>query len=69
VGDAVRISIDPLKCEGHGRCWETAPDLVEDDEDGRGVVRGEGLVPPDFEGQARAAVSACPERAVVLSES
>lgn len=65
----MRIRIDPLTCEGHGRCWETAPALVEDDEDGRGVVRGEGVVPLELEGEARAAVNACPERAVILTDS
>jgi ferredoxin len=63
----MRISIDPERCEGHGRCWENAPRLVEDDEAGRGLVRGDGIVTPELEEQARAAVRACPERAVVLS--
>jgi ferredoxin len=67
VGDGVRISIDSTRCEGHGRCWENAPDLVDDDEDGRGAVRGDGVVPTEFEHQARIAEGACPERAVILS--
>jgi len=64
----MRISIDPDLCQGHGRCWENAPELVEDDEAGRGVVRGDGVVPPELEEKARQAASACPERAVILSD-
>lgn len=64
----MRIRIDPDRCEGHGRCWDNAPELVDDDDDGRGVVRGEGIVPPALEHQARAAVSACPEQAVSLTD-
>lgn len=65
----MRIRIDPERCQGHGRCWETAPDLIEDDERGRGVVRDpDADVPPEFEAQARQAANVCPERAVVLVE-
>jgi ferredoxin len=63
----MRIRIDAILCQGHGRCWETAPDLVDDDEEGRGVVRHpDGDVPTGFEAQAQSAANACPERAVVL---
>jgi ferredoxin len=63
----MRIRIDEERCEGHGRCWETAPDLVEDDDRGRGVVRDpEGVVPAPLEDQARQAANVCPERAVIL---
>ncbi len=63
----MRIRIDTERCEGHGRCWENAPDLVYDDEAGRGVVRGDGTVAPEFEAQAIAARNACPERAVEVT--
>jgi ferredoxin len=63
----MRIRIDEERCEGHGRCWETAPDLIEDDDRGRGVVREpDRPVPPALEGQARMAANVCPERAVLL---
>jgi ferredoxin len=64
----MRITIDPQRCEGHGRCWDNAPGLVEDDDAGRGVVRGDGIVPAQFEEQARAAARACPEQAVILND-
>lgn len=63
----MRIRIDEERCEGHGRCWETAPDLIEDDDRGRGVVRDpDRPVPPELEDQARTAANVCPERAVIL---
>lgn len=65
----MKICIDPDLCAGHGRCWETAPDLVVDDEQGRGVVRRPGAeIPPELEDQARKAVSVCPEGAVILTD-
>ncbi|MDT3443289.1 MULTISPECIES: ferredoxin [unclassified Pseudofrankia] len=64
----MKICIDSDLCAGHARCWETAPDLLVDDEDGRGVVRAPGAdIPPELEAQARKAASVCPEGAVVLS--
>ncbi|MCW2621500.1 MAG: putative ferredoxin [Frankiales bacterium] len=63
----MKISIDADKCQGHGRCYELAPNLVEDDERSRGWVRTPE-VPAGLEEEARAAASACPERAVLLAE-
>ncbi|MCW2524423.1 MAG: putative ferredoxin [Frankiales bacterium] len=63
----MRISIDAELCQGHGRCYEIAPELVEDDERSRGFVITPA-VPAHLEDKARAAVNACPERAVSISE-
>ena len=54
------------RCEGHGRCWETAPELIEDDERGRGLVRGDGTIAPEQVENAQAAARVCPERAVEI---
>jgi ferredoxin len=62
----MKISIDPQRCQGHGRCYELAPALVTDDERSRGVVITPD-VPAEFEEQARAAANACPEHAVTFS--
>jgi ferredoxin len=64
----MKIAIDAERCQGHGRCWESAPELVEDDEAGYGVVRGDGTVPAEFEDKARTAFRACPEGAVTLQD-
>jgi ferredoxin len=64
----MRIAIDAERCQGHGRCWESAPELVDYDEAGHGIVRGDGTVTADFEDKARTALRACPERAVTLRD-
>jgi len=64
----VKIWIDRECCFGHGRCYETAPDLFEDDEDGRGVVKGDGSISPATIDMARLAVRQCPEHAVKLTD-
>jgi ferredoxin len=60
--------VDPAACMGHGRCYDVAPGLFEDDDEGYSVVKGNGEVPPDEAGAARLAVRLCPERAVTLTE-
>ena len=61
----MRVHIDLDRCTGHGRCYALAPALFEpDEEDGHGVVIGDGEVPPDQEDAARRAVANCPERAI-----
>ncbi len=65
----MKIRIEADLCEGHARCWETAPDLIEDDDRGRGVIIDPGAdIPAELEEQARAAARVCPERAVILSD-
>ncbi|MCC5579480.1 ferredoxin [Microtetraspora sp. AC03309] len=62
----MRVQIDPERCQGHGRCYDLAPDLFTEDEEGYGQVLADGVVPPDQEHDARRAVSNCPERAMTL---
>jgi ferredoxin len=64
----VKLQINPDLCQGHGRCYDLAPDLFGDDEEGFGQVLGDGIVPPDKERDARLAVANCPERAIELLE-
>jgi ferredoxin len=64
----MRVQIDPGRCQGHGRCYDLAPDLFGDDEDGYATVLGDGRVPSDRADDARLAQANCPEDAVVLEE-
>jgi ferredoxin len=64
----VKVRIDSEKCQGHGRCYDLAPDLFGDDEEGFGQVLGDGTVGPDNERQANLAVANCPERAIEIIE-
>ena len=64
----MKVQIDHERCQGHGRCYDLAPALFGDDDEGYGMVLDDGTVP---DGQARAvllAVLNCPEHAVELLE-
>jgi ferredoxin len=63
----VKVQIDPERCQGHGRCYDLAPSLFGDDEEGYGQVLGDGMVSPEQEREARLAVVNCPEHAIEVS--
>lgn len=63
----MKVHINPDLCQGHGRCYDLAPDVFGDDEEGYGKVRGDGTVPPGQEDNARLAVVNCPEHAIELT--
>jgi ferredoxin len=64
----VKVRIDPGRCQGHGRCYDLAPGLFGDDDEGYGKVLGDGVVPPGLAGDARHAALNCPENAIALIE-
>jgi ferredoxin len=64
----LRVQIDSSRCQGHGRCYDLAPDLFGEDEEGYGQVLGDGTVKPDQEQTARLAKLNCPEHAIDLVE-
>jgi ferredoxin len=66
----VKVQINSERCQGHGRCYDIAPGLFGDDDDGYGTVLGDGdgVVPPGKEQEARLAAANCPEQAVGLLE-
>jgi ferredoxin len=63
----VKITVDPERCTGHGRCYSLAPDLFEPDDAGHSVVIAE-TVSPDLEARARLAAENCPEHAISVTE-
>jgi ferredoxin len=63
----VKVQIDSERCQGHGRCYDIAPALFGEDDEGYGRVLGDGLVPAGEEQGARLAAANCPERAVILA--
>jgi ferredoxin len=66
----MKVRINSDVCQGHGRCYDLAPDLFGDDDEGFGQVLGDGVIPPEREREARVAVANCPERAIeVIEES
>ncbi|HXW44277.1 MAG TPA: ferredoxin [Streptosporangiaceae bacterium] len=64
----MKVQINSDLCQGHGRCYDLAPDLFGDDDEGYGKVLGDGTVPEDKEQDARRAVANCPEHAIELVE-
>jgi ferredoxin len=64
----VKLQLDSGTCQGHGRCYDLAPDLFGEDDEGYGTVLGTGVVPPGKEQHARLAAANCPERAITVAE-
>ena len=64
----MKVQINPELCQGHGRCYDLAPGLFGDDDEGYGQVLSDGAVPSEAEHDARLATLNCPERAVELLE-
>ena len=64
----MKVHINSEVCQGHGRCYDLAPKLFGEDDEGYGTVLGDGVVPPGEEQEARLAVANCPERAIDLIE-
>ena len=64
----MKVRIDPDRCQGHGRCYDRAPDLFGADDEGYGTVLRDGTVPPGRQDDARLAVLNCPEHAIELAE-
>ena len=62
----MRAHVDEELCQGHGRCYATAPDVFVPDELGNGREVGDGTVPAGLEEKARLAVANCPERAITI---
>jgi ferredoxin len=56
-------------CTGHGRCYALAPGIFDEDDEGFGVLRSNGEVATELEGEAQEAVRGCPEQAIQVSEA
>lgn len=60
------LRLDPVACDGIGMCAHVAPGLIALDSWGFPVLPGDVLTGRDLRA-ARAAVTACPRRALFLS--
>jgi ferredoxin len=63
-----RITIDPVRCRGHGMCALLAPDHVDLDPWGYPVVTDASLVSRRDRARARRAERACPQRALHVGD-
>jgi ferredoxin len=64
-GKRLRVEHDADACVGHGRCYELAPAVFDEDDCGHGVLKTASLA-AELEGQARLAAENCPEDAITL---
>ena len=64
----MRLKVDNEVCQGHNRCKVLAPELVDVDDEGYAVIKGDGTVPDDLRAKAQLAVDNCPEFALSLEE-
>jgi ferredoxin len=64
----MKVRVDEDKCQGHGLCRLSAPDLFfARDEDGHAYVKNED-VPAGQEDAAQLAADSCPELAIEIIE-
>ena len=61
-----RLTVDWLRCDGHGLCAELLPEVVTVDEWGFPLIDGD--IDDDLARQARRAVAACPALALILGD-
>ncbi|MBV9293558.1 MAG: ferredoxin [Frankiales bacterium] len=64
----MKVRIDSERCQGHGRCYDLAPEIFTEDDEGYGQVIGDGAVADDNTSRARLAVANCPESAISILE-
>ena len=66
---SVKISIDSARCQGHGRCYDLAPSVFTEDDEGYGQAPDDGVVPAGQEAAAQLAEANCPEQAITIEEA
>jgi ferredoxin len=64
----MRVLIDSESCQGHGRCYDLAPEVFGEDEDGYATLLCPDGVPQELQDDARLAVANCPEDALSVVE-
>jgi ferredoxin len=65
----VKVSIETARCQGHGRCYDLAPAVFSEDEEGYGQVVADGAVTVENAAAARRAEANCPEHAITILEN
>ena len=63
----MKAKVDVDRCQGHGRCYVTAPEVFGMDDVGYGQEIGDGTVPRGMEDKARLAAANCPEQAITIT--
>lgn len=64
----MKVRVDRDRCQGHGVCAATAPDLFDLGDNGKSVVLVDVVAREHVDG-ARAAEASCPELAITLEDA
>ena len=65
----MKIAADRDRCEGHGLCVDTAPEVYDlDDDDDAVVVLLHDVVPPELERKAEGGARVCPVAALRIEQ-
>ena len=64
----MKVRVDFDLCVGHGRCYELAPEVFDEDERGHCKLMFE-QVPVEYEAQAQRGAANCPEHAILIDEN
>ena len=64
----MKVRLDAKLCVGHGRCYELAPDVFDEDLRGHCRLMHRDVIPPTLDEGARLAVANCPESALSIDE-
>ena len=62
--NAMKINVDTHKCSGHARCFDAAAEVFDLDDSGYALPVTEEF--DEIPNEVRAAVAACPERAITV---
>jgi ferredoxin len=65
VTEAARLSIDRIRCDGHGLCAELLPELIRLDDWGYPIIAA-SEVPDQLVPHAQRAIESCPVLALSL---
>jgi ferredoxin len=65
MSNRVALVVDRIKCDGHGVCADLVPEMIELDDWGYPIIRGDAI-PQSVIPHARRAVSGCPTLALRL---
>jgi len=68
VSAKVQLTIDRIRCDGHGLCAELLPELVRLDDWGYPII-APGPIPDHLLAHAQKAVTACPVLALALNRA
>jgi ferredoxin len=64
----MKIFVDETKCQGHSRCYLTAPELFEIDDYGQSHPKITEDIPAELEEKAKLACENCPEFAITIDD-